>query len=134
MRKETLVSQTIAEAFKELGFREKCDSVCITVEYGGERRLTLQPNVDQAIDWLRRKFNVIIYNAIEPFVDPTVKKPRILYRYSVKWCNFRDGWNGRKYIGESKLIENPYVAKRQAIMIAIRYIKERQKCSKKEKR
>lgn len=133
MRKETLVSQTIAEAFKELGFREKCDAVCITVKYGGERILTLQPNVDQAIDWLRRKFNIIIYNAIEPFVDPTVKKPRILYRYSVKWCNLRDGWNGRKYIGESKLIENPYVAKRQAITIAIRYIKERQ-CSKKEKR
>lgn len=133
MRKETLVSQTIAEAFKELGFREGCYEVCVTAKYGGERRLISQPSVDQAIDWLRRKFNIIIYNAIEPFVDPTVKKPRILYRYSVKWCNLRDGWNGRKYIGESKLIENPYVAKRQAIMIAIRYIKKKQKCSKKTK-
>jgi hypothetical protein len=134
MRKEILVSQTIAEAFKELGFREYCECVKSTkTKFGGIHDFARFPTVDQAIDWLRRKFNVIIYNAIEPFVDPTVKKPRILYRYSVKWCNLRDGWNGRKYIGESKLIENPYVAKRQAIMIAIRYIKKKQKCSKKTK-
>ena len=81
------------------------------------------PTVDEVIDWLRRKYNIVIYNSIEPFVDPAAKKPRILYRYSVKKCNLRDGWNGRKYIGESKLVENIYSAKRQAIMLAIRYIK-----------
>ncbi len=127
MRKEILVSQTIAVALKKLGFREYClYSKTITNIWGMHERI-YTPTVDDAIDWLRRKYNIVIYNSIEPFVDPTAKKPRILYRYSVKWCNLRDGWNGRKYIGESKLVENIYSAKRQAIMIALRYIKSQKK-------
>lgn len=83
--------------------------------------------VDDAIDWLRKKFNVVIYNSIEPFVDPVSNK--ILYRMSVKQCNLRDGWNGRIYIGESTLTKNIYSAKRQAIWLAIRWIKKHQKKS-----
>lgn len=85
--------------------------------------------VDDAIDWLRRKYNIVIYNTIEPFVDPVSNK--ILYRMSVKQCNLRDGWNGRIYIGESKLTSNIYAAKRQAVSIAIRWIKK--KCNGKRK-
>lgn len=81
-------------------------------------------SVDSVIDWLRKKYKVVIYNSMEPFVDPTSKK--ILYRYSVKYCNLRDGWNGREYIGKSKLTSNIYAAKRQAIWLAIRWIKKQQ--------
>lgn len=124
MIRKALVSQTIALNLAKLGFRENCTWIKRRGSAIGIKRKQLRyPSVDEAIDWLRRKYNIVIYNAIEPFVDPTAKKPRILYRYSVKKCNLRDGWNGRKYIGESKLVENIYSAKRQAIMIAIRYIK-----------
>lgn len=124
MIRKTLVSRTIAAALKKLGFHEHCTyKMAVKINIGGTPEFAYFPTVDEAIDWLRRKYNIVIYNAIEPFVDPTAKKPRILYRYSVKKCNLRDGWNGRKYIGESKLVENIYSAKRQAIMLAIRYIK-----------
>lgn len=78
--------------------------------------------VDSVIDWLRRKYNIVIFNSMEPFVDP--KSGKILYRYSAKYCNLRDGWNGRKYIGTSTLTSNIYSAKRQAIWLAIRWIKK----------
>ncbi len=127
MIRKALVSPAIIIALYKLGFDEESDDVYSFTKLGGEKELLWQPNVDHVIDWLRRKYNIVIYNAIEPFVDPTAKKPRILYRYSVKKCNLRDGWNGRKYIGESKLVENIYSAKRQAIMIALRYIKSQKK-------
>lgn len=98
------------------------------IKYGYYGYVTYVPNVgriatvDDAIDWLRKKHNIIIYNSIEPFVDPTEDNHHILYRFSVKYCNLRDGWNGRIYIGESKLTKNIYAAKRQAIWLAIRYL------------
>lgn len=98
-------------------------------KYGYYGYVSYVPNVgyiatvDDAIDWLRRKYNIVIYNTIEPFVDPVSNK--ILYRMSVKQCNLRDGWNGRIYIGESKLTSNIYAAKRQAVSIAIRWIKKK---------
>ncbi len=86
-------------------------------------------NVDSVISWLLKKYKVVIYNSMEPFVDPISKK--ILYRYSVKYCNLRDGWNGREYIGKSKLTSNIYAAKRQAIWLAIRWIKKQRDGKKK---
>lgn len=86
-------------------------------------------SIDSVIDWLRKKYKVVIYNSMEPFVDPESKK--ILYRYSVKYCNLRDGWNGREYIGKSKLTSNIYAAKRQAIWLAIRWIKKQRNGKKK---
>ena len=79
--------------------------------------------LDSVIDYLRKKHSVVIYNSMEPFVDPRTKK--ILYRYSVKFCNIRDGWNGRQHIGQSKLTSNIYSAKRQAIWLAIRWLKKK---------
>lgn len=79
--------------------------------------------VDEVIDWLRRKHHIVIYDKIEPFVDP--KTNAILYRMAVKKCNLRDGWNGRIYIGESRLTKNIYAAKREAIWLAIRWIKKK---------
>lgn len=92
----------------------------------------LMATVDDVIDWMRKKYNIVIYNAIEPFVDPFSHK--ILYRMSVKYCNVRDGWNGRIYIGESRLTNNIYAAKREAIAIAIRWIKKQQKNAKKRRK
>lgn len=80
------------------------------------------PFVDYVINWLMYKFNIIIYCKIEPFVSPSRKK-EILYRYAVKYCNINMGWNGRVYIGESRLGPNPYVLKRECITLAIKYLK-----------
>ena len=138
--KKNLVSKTIARSLKELGFRDEVASwtkgkfIGIDKPYNNNDKYdaTLgymsMPTVDEAIDWLRRKYNVVIYEYMEPFVDPRVDNPnRILYKYAVKWCNTRDGWNGRVYAGESNLLANIYTAKREAIMIAIKWIKKNKK-------
>lgn len=80
------------------------------------------PTIDEAIDWLRRKYNIHIYTCIEPFVDPNDSKGSVLYRYGVKWCDRRNGWNGRLVIGKTNLSKNPYSLKRQAITFALRWI------------
>ena len=86
------------------------------------------PTVDEAIDWIRKNYHIMIYNAVPPFVDPTaIKNPYILYRYAVKYCNLRDGWNGRESIGSSNLTKNIYAAKRQGITLALRWIKKNPK-------
>lgn len=119
MIKEQLISKTMAEELRGLGFREKT-----LYEFRRHRMDIKCPTVDEAIDFLRRKYNVIIYNVIEPFVDPTAKKPVILFRYKVKWCNLRDGWNGRCYIGSTELTKHPNTGKKTALRIAIKWIKQ----------
>lgn len=76
--------------------------------------------VDEVIDAIRMKFNVIIYNTAPPHVDPVSKK--IIYGFSVKVCNTKWGWNARKYLGQTKWRTNIYQAKREAIDIAINWI------------
>lgn len=76
--------------------------------------------VDEVIDAIRMKFNVIIYNTAPPHVDPVSKK--IIYGFSVKVCNTKWGWNARKYLGQTKWRTNIYQAKREAINIAINWI------------
>lgn len=83
------------------------------------------PTVDEAIDFIRKKYNIIIYNRIAPFVDE--KTHKIYYSYAVKYCNKLWGWNHRKYIGSSKTSANIYAMKRSAITIAIRHIKKDKK-------
>lgn len=77
-------------------------------------------NVDMAIDFLRKKFGIIIYNAAAPYVDPR-EKGVIQYGYRVKFCNKQAGWNFREYIGDPQWSKNIYAAKRKALTIAIRY-------------
>lgn len=83
--------------------------------------------IDQIIDEFRKKYNIIIYNKAEPFVQPTGNKHKILYCFAVKKCypNEPNGWNKREYIGESKWCDNIYEAKRQAIKIALKYVQTR---------
>lgn len=135
--KKTLVTIKQAKELKALGFREKtpmCVSVKTGITYQSEPlnhncvRLWISvPTVDEAIDWLRRKYDVCIYTLVSPFVDPTDDAHPILYRYAVKYCNRRDGWNGRVRVGETNLSKNVYAVKRQAIWLAIRWIKANKK-------
>lgn len=107
----------------------RIEAIVTTTQFEELRKLKFDPvinsvSLDGVIDWLRRKHNIIIYNSIEPFVDPVSDNHHILYRFSVKHCNLRDGWNGREYIGESKLTKNIYTAKKQAITLAIKWLKQ----------
>ena len=76
--------------------------------------------LDDVIDRIRTRFNVIIYNTAPPHVDPISKK--IIYGFSVKVCSTKWGWNARKYLGQTKWRTNIYQAKREAINIAINWI------------
>lgn len=142
MNKNRLVTAKQAELLRDLGFGERIACAIIKTSSGNlftdtstanwnKMPLFLSmPTVDEAIDWLRRKYNIIIYNSSAPFVDPRTNKS-ILYGYGVKVCSF-NGWNFRRKIGETKWSSDSYAAKRQAIYIAIRWIKARQKQKKKK--
>ena len=81
------------------------------------------PTVDEAIDWLRTKHNIIIYDAVEPVIS--IGTTKVHYRLKVKWCNKHLGYNGRMYIGSTRYASNLYALKREAVMIAVRYLKKK---------
>ena len=150
--KKDLCSITICKELEKLGFDEK------TFHYYSPYRAAIRkdpnlqsrdwnhyfkprfnwisvPNVDQAIDWIRKRYDVIVFNHVAPYVDPRDKKNRIAYIYNVKYCNRKNGWNGRVHISYGKCASyNIYAAKRMAIMEAIRWIKKNRICSKKTKK
>jgi hypothetical protein len=79
-------------------------------------------DIDNVIDALRIKYNVIIYNTAAPFVDKN-SNGKIVYNFSVKKCNPHFGWNGRELIETSNVWDaNIYDAKRRAIRAAARWI------------
>lgn len=124
-----------AVALNELGFRDACCNVidvrtklrrmAFHCNYNSKKypNIISLPTVDEAIDWIRRKFNVMIIDSAEPFVD--ICSNEILYSYRVKYCNIQLGWNGRMYIGTGIWSKDSYAAKRDAIRIAISYIKSK---------
>ena len=120
MVKDSLVTKTQALALKELGFNE------ITLYARGYLSV---PTVDEAIDWLRRKYNIVVYNKIEPFVDPVDDTHKtILFKYGVKRCDINHlGWNGRIDLGTTRLAKNVYSLKRESINIALKYIKSQKR-------
>ena len=76
-------------------------------------------DIDNAIDMMRTKYNVVIYNTSAPFVE----NGKIVYAFSVKSCNPRMGWNGRISIyTPKKWYTNIYEAKRKAIRAAAQWI------------
>jgi len=135
MIKDSLVTKTQALAFKELGFVESTggylweDATHISFGYPENSNRIINcvsvPTVDEAIDWLRRKYNIVIYNKVEPFVDPTDDSHKtILFKFGVKRCDINHlGWNGRIDLGTTRLSTNVYSLKREAISIALKYIK-----------
>ena len=134
--KKNLCSITIAKTLKALGFNGEV-RYCYTPKTGHLTRWSSYtpplcfipaPTVDEAIDWLRKKYNVVIYDHVPPFVDPKDDKHRIVYTYDVKYCNRRDGWNGRVIISHAECCSyDIYAAKRMAIAKAIRWIKKNKK-------
>ena len=140
MVRDNLVTKTQAQALKELGFKELTSCYFWTEDNTGImsgvpdnsnniKHCVSVPTTDEAIDWLRRKYNIVIYNQIEPFVDPTdTSHKSILFRFGVKKCDTNNlGWNGRRDLGSSRLNTNVYSLKREAISIAIKYIKSQKK-------
>ena len=76
-------------------------------------------DVDYAIECIRKKYNVIIYHRIPPFVDSSGK---IKYSFIAKYCS-KTGWSGGIYIDTpNKLDSNIYEAKRRAIRAAAQWI------------
>ena len=91
------------------------------------RKTIDKTSIDTLIDMLRKKHNIVIFHKSEPFVQPTGDKHKIMYCFAVKKCfpGEPNGWNKRKYLGESQWCENIYKAKRQAIKIALKYVETR---------
>lgn len=114
MKQDKYVSNHQDCVLKELGYND--------YQFGGVR---LNASVDEVIDWIRRKYNVVIYNSADPFVSPNSNK--ILYSYEVKACSTYWGWNMREIIGKTGWSSNHYGMKRQAITMALRWIKKHHK-------
>lgn len=126
-----VVTKNQALMLEEVGFKEHVNNYILkhgTQCWSNQRKkngdnivyVTLS-TVDEAIDWLRRAFDIVIYNTAAPFVDPTSNKG-ILYSYKVKVCNPKWGWNMRESLGQTKWSPNHYGMKRQAITIALRWL------------
>ena len=141
MVKESLVTITQARTLKKLGFNESTpgyfweDWRSLGIDFATPensnhiKNCVSVPTTDEVIDWLRRKYNVVIYNKVEPFVDPTDDShKKILFKYGVKRCDVNHlGWNGRIDLGTTRLSTNVYSLKREAIGIALKYIKSQNK-------
>ena len=141
MTKDSLITKKQAQILKELGFKELSTyyylpniwRVRVNCDYPRKNKKYLKgcslPTVDEVIDWLRRKYDIIIYNKIPPFVDPVDHTHKtILFRYGVKRCDtIVLGWNGRVDLGSTDMSTNVYALKRAAINIALKYIKSQKK-------
>lgn len=140
MIKDSLVTKTQALALRELGFAEPTPGYFWTDENtvimnsipDNSNRIkdcVSVPTIDEVIDWLRRKYNIVVYNKIEPFVDPTDETHKtILFKYGIKRCDINHlGWNGRIDLGVTRLSKNVYSLKREAITIALKYIKSQKR-------
>lgn len=88
-------------------------------------------STEEIANWLFDKHQIVIYDRIEPFVDPVETPSKILFRLGVKKCSLRDGWNGRIYIGESNLTPHRDFAKLQCIEMALKFIAEQKDKQKK---
>lgn len=118
------VTSLQALQLKRLGYKGKCEKYVLAKNIRGKYVNVPVPSVDQAIDWIRIKYEIVIFNKFEPYVDPIKngKKQQILYGLGVKFCDTKSGWNFRKTIGKTKCSPNLYAEKREAISIALKYI------------
>lgn len=77
-------------------------------------------NITTSLEEYRKKYNIVVYNRFEPFVDP--KTSEIRYGYSIKRCNKTRGWNFRQYIGDTHVGSDPNVLKAEALEIIKIYL------------
>lgn len=128
-----LVTIKQAKTLKSIGFKELCANyawffydepkLCYgsaLANWNHHENAISVPDVDQVIDWLRRKYNIHVYNHAAPFVDPTHDN-KVCYTLDVKKCNPHWGWNQREPLGKAKS-HNIYACKRMCITIALRWI------------
>ena len=141
---QSLVTLKQAELLRSIGFKEptgryawrptihvpfrlqqqrEADVVSYTV--CDSKYYMVVPTVDQACDFIRRKYHIMISNTSHPFVSPI--NHRIEYAYTVKYCDEKLGWNFREILGFTNWSANYYAAKRNALNIAIRYIIKKKK-------
>lgn len=136
---KNLVTRRQALLLKELGYDEICANYMCRVSKEDDFDIIVRelkcdnfnsqwftlslPTVDEAIDWLRRTFRIVVADKTIPYVCPD--KHKIMYGYTIKWCNLRDGWNGRVIIGNSIWSYDCYAAKRDAISRALRWLNKR---------
>ena len=137
MKKERVTIHQ-AKLLKQLGFDEKCSAYAwhweddnveriyeIPTLYNANNLLNFRnqysaPTVDQVIDWLRKKYNIIVYHTHIPFVCPKTRK--IVYTFTPKICNPEWGWNQRITLKRGIQSADIYAAKRSAITIALNWI------------
>lgn len=136
--KSSLVTTKQALLLREFGFDDVCghfaflmdgqfivdSTMCLTKNTYESKSILAIPTTDQAIDWLRKKHDIIVCNKSDPYVCP--KTGKIQFGYTIKKCYLKAGWNARRYIGVSIWSSNIYAAKRDAIRKAIRWIKKDQ--------
>ena len=84
-------------------------------------------NVDQAIDLIRQKYNIVVYNSAAPHVSSTNKENKIVFGYTVKKCypGTPQGWNKRVYIYTTNWYDDPWKAKIEAIKAIVEYVETR---------
>lgn len=144
--KESLVTTAQALVLRGLGFDEVClhyvmydeqtqmytktPRRCMVINAKTLNNLVPVPTVDEALDFMRRKYNLVTYGN-EPTVDMISRE--ILYSLSVKECNTIWGYNQRVYIGYTKRGSNYYAIKREALWMEIRYITAKKKKNAKVK-
>lgn len=150
MKKERVTIHQ-AKLLKQLGFDEKCSAyawrwedndvervyeiptLCNANSLMSFRKQYSMPTVDQAIDWLRKKYNIIIYHSHVPYVCPKIHK--IVYTFASKVCNPEWGWNHRILLKRGIQSADIYAAKRSAITIALNWIlSQKSKKSKNNKK
>lgn len=136
MKKERVTIHQ-AKLLEQLGFDEKCSAYAWSWEGDGDESIyeitTLSnynthnltktfsmPTVDQAIDWLRKKYNIVVYHTHIPYVCP--KTHKIVYTFTPKICNPNWGWNQRITLKRGIQSADIYAAKRSAITIALNWI------------
>lgn len=136
MKKERVTIHQ-ARLLKRLGFNEECSAYAWRWESDRDERVyeitTLNnynslnftktfsiPTVDQVIDWLRKKYNIIVYHTHIPFVCPKTRK--IVYTFTPKICNPNWGWNQCITLKRGIQSADIYAAKRSAITIALNWI------------
>ena len=95
------------------------------------------PTCDEVIEWLRVKHDIVIFNAMPPFIDHN-ENNGIFYRLCIKFCDKEHTtkffWNSYIFIGTTNLNKNLNVLKRQAITMAINWLlKNKKKCIKQVK-
>jgi len=79
------------------------------------------PTLDEAIEWLRCKYDIIVFHKAEPFI--ITQEKGIQYSFGVKKCSKPFGWNARRYLGFTEWTNDINKAKREAIQYAIEHLK-----------